>query len=56
MMANIEVTFFESLEGLEVRLNRQCLAVLKDYRRFLQMAMRSTRFDIPSRLYFDPRI
>jgi hypothetical protein len=32
--ANVEVTFFESLEGLEARLNGQCVAVLKDYRSF----------------------
>jgi hypothetical protein len=35
MMANIEVTFFESLEGLEARLNGQCLVVLKDYRAWM---------------------
>ena len=27
--ANVEVTFFESLDGLEARLNGQCVAVLK---------------------------
>src|SRR5271166_5189994 len=32
-MAGREVTFFESLEGLEARFNGEC-AVLKDYRTF----------------------
>ena len=60
MCANVEVTFFESLEGLEARLNGQCLAVLKNYRRFKQMATSYQRYDLPSSLRFEtvarPRI
>ena len=29
-LAGVDVTFFESLEGLEARLNGQCVAVLRD--------------------------
>jgi hypothetical protein len=38
MAANIEVTFFESLDGLEAWIHGQCVAVLEDYRTFKQIA------------------
>jgi hypothetical protein len=38
-LANVEVTFWESLEGLEARGDEQCVAVLRDYRTFKQMAV-----------------
>jgi hypothetical protein len=51
--ANMEVTFFETLEGLEVRQNGQCVAVLKDYRTFKQMTC-YRKHQIPPALYFEP--
>ena len=53
--ANVEVTFFESLDGLEARLNGQCVAVLKDYRSFKQMAPYRWQRELPRALYFEPR-
>lgn len=50
--ANTEVTFFETLDGLEARLNGQCVGVLKDYRAFQQIAFGWRSSDLPSRLYF----
>jgi transposase InsO family protein len=52
--ANLEVTFVETLEGLEARLSGQCVAVLKDYRTFMQMAS-FRKEKIPRALYFEPR-
>lgn len=52
--ANVEVTFFESLEGLEARLDGQCVAVLKDYRTFRQMPPCYWRSELPRALYFEP--
>ena len=37
-LANVEATFRESLEGLEGRGDEQCMAVLRDYCTFKQMA------------------
>jgi hypothetical protein len=56
MCANVEVTLFESLEGLEARFNGQCLAVLKDYRRFKQMSSSYQQNDLPSSLRFEPLV
>lgn len=53
--ASVEVTLVESLEGLEARLNGQCVAVLRDYRTFKQMTCyRSHR--LPPVLYFEPAV
>ena len=52
-LANEEVTFFESLEGLEARVNGQCVAVLRDYRTFKQMTC-YRRHRLPPALYFEP--
>jgi len=38
-LANVEGTFWESMEGLEARVDEQCVAVLRDYRTFKQMAV-----------------
>ena len=38
-LANVAVVFWESLEGLEVRHNSQCAAVLRDYQTFRQMTL-----------------
>jgi hypothetical protein len=43
--ANIEVTFFESLDGLEAWINGQCVAVLRDYRTFKQIAFTGAKAD-----------
>jgi transposase InsO family protein len=53
MTANVEVTFFESLEGLEAWVNGQCVAVLKDYRTFKQMKMHYLG-ELPRAFYFEP--
>jgi hypothetical protein len=52
-MAGREVTFFESLEGLEARFNGEC-AVLKDYRTFKQMVMHYRQRELPPAFYFEP--
>jgi hypothetical protein len=54
--ANVEVTFFESLDGLEVRMNGQCVAVLKNYRSFKQMAPYRWQRELPRALHFEPVI
>jgi|SRR6516162_1068681 transposase InsO family protein len=53
MAANIEVTFCESLDGLEAWINGQCVAVLKDYRTFKQVATH-WRGKLPQAFYFEP--
>jgi hypothetical protein len=54
-LAKREVVFFESLEGLEARIDGQCVAVLRDYRTYKQMAY--YRFnEIPQELHFEPCI
>ena len=53
MWARVEVTFFESLEGLEARLNGQCVAVLRDYRTFKQMTCYREHL-LPPAFYFEP--
>jgi hypothetical protein len=52
--ANVEITFFESLDGLEARLDGQCVGVLKDYRRFKQMLPCYWQSELPRALYFEP--
>ncbi len=37
MLANTEVSFWESLEGLEARVAGTCVTVLRDYRTYRQM-------------------
>jgi hypothetical protein len=54
MAANTEVTFFETLEGLEARVNGQRMAVLKNYRTFQQIVSRCQRRELPSAFYFEP--
>jgi len=56
MAANIEVTFFESLDGLEPRIDGQCVAVLKDYRTFKHIAAHWQRGKLPQAFYFEPCI
>jgi transposase InsO family protein len=51
-LASVEVTFFESLEGLEARINGQCMALLRDYRTFRQMSCYEWRH-LPPVLYFE---
>jgi len=52
-LANVEVTFWESLAGLEARIDGQCVVVLRDYRTFKQMAVYEWR-RLPPVLYFEP--
>ena len=52
-LANVAVVFWESLEGLEVRRNGQCVAVLRDYRTFRQMTLYREQ-QLPPVLYFEP--
>jgi hypothetical protein len=52
-LANLEITFFESLEGLEARHNGQCLAVLRDYRTFRQMLCYRGHL-LPPSFHFEP--
>jgi hypothetical protein len=56
MAANIEVTFFESLDGLEAWIDGQCVAVLKDYRTFKHIAAHWQRSKLPQAFYFEPCI
>lgn len=53
-LVNREVTFFESLEGLEARIDGQCIAVLREYRTFRQMACNWHKGKIPPVLFFEP--
>jgi hypothetical protein len=52
-LASVEVTFFESLEGLEARIHGQCVAILKDYRTFRQMSCYEWKH-LPPVLSFEP--
>jgi transposase InsO family protein len=52
-LAHVEVTFWESVEGLEARVNGQCIAVLREYRTFRQMTMYRGN-ELPPVLYFEP--
>jgi hypothetical protein len=53
-LANKEVIFFESLEGLEARIDGQRVAVLRGYRTYRQ-TMGAYRYkEIPPVLQFEP--
>jgi hypothetical protein len=52
-LANVNVAFWESLEGLEVRHQGHCVAVLREYRTFRQMLLYREE-QIPPVLYFEP--
>jgi transposase InsO family protein len=52
MLANTEVTFWESLEGLEARVNGVCLTILRDYRTYLQMTSYRRR-ELPPFFFFE---
>jgi hypothetical protein len=54
MAANIEVTFCESLDGLEVWINGQGVAVLRDYRTLKQIAFHWRTGRLPQAFYFEP--
>jgi hypothetical protein len=56
MAANIEVTFFESLDGLGAGINGQCMAVLRDYRTIKQIAFHWRKVRLPQGFYFEPFI
>ena len=51
--ASLEVVLVESLEGLEVQLNGQCVAVLRDYRTFKQMKCYN-KHRLPPAFHFEP--
>lgn len=52
-LANKEVIFFESLEGLEARIDGQGVAVLRDYRTYRHMSWYELR-KLPPVLNFEP--
>ena len=39
VLAHVEVTFWESLTGLEAQVNGPCVVVLREYRTFKQLAV-----------------
>jgi transposase InsO family protein len=52
-LAGVEVTFFETLEGLEARVDGQCVGLLRGYRDLRKLpAWEWSR--LPSTLYFEP--
>jgi transposase InsO family protein len=51
--ARTEMVFFETLEGLEARVDGQCVAILRDYRTFRQLPSWE-RDKLPRVLYFAP--
>jgi hypothetical protein len=53
-LANMEVAFFESLDGLEARVDGQCVAVLRDYRTYMHVPWPCRKKLLPE-LTFDPR-
>jgi len=53
-LGNREVTFFETLEGLEARIDGQDIAVLRDYRSYTHMSWVEQR-SLPRVLNFEPR-
>jgi transposase InsO family protein len=54
-LAKMEVVFFESLEGLEARIDGRCVAVLRDYRTYRQKAVGFySQNEIPPVLHFEP--
>ncbi|MGB3222964.1 MAG: DDE-type integrase/transposase/recombinase [Desulforhopalus sp.] len=52
-LAKREVVFSESLNGLEARIDNQCVAVLRDYRTYRQM-VGYRQSELPPVLNFDP--
>jgi hypothetical protein len=52
------VTLYESLDGLEARREGQCLAILRDYRTFKQIACCpwDSRLVLPEVFYFEPSV
>jgi hypothetical protein len=52
MLANTEVAFWESLEGLEARIDGTCITVLQDYRTYRQMTCYRRR-ELPPFLAFE---
>jgi hypothetical protein len=53
-LANKEVVFFESLDGLEAMVDGQSIAVLRDWRTYKQMMVPYRHKEIPQVLYFEP--
>jgi transposase InsO family protein len=53
-LGNSEVTFFETLEGLEARIDGEDIAVLRDYRSYTHMSWVEQR-SLPPVLNFEPR-
>jgi len=53
-LAKKEVAFFENLEGLEARVDGQCVAILRDYRTYRQNVAYYRQSEIPTILYFEP--
>ncbi len=53
-LAGVEVTFFETLEGLEARVDGQCVGLLRGYRDMRQLYSWQWS-QLPSVLYFEPR-
>ncbi len=53
-LAGVEVTFFETLEGLEARVGDQCVGLLRNYRDMCQL-VGSYVWDklLPPTLYFE---
>lgn len=52
-LANVEVTFFETLDGLEARVDGLCVMILREYRTCLQLiSYRKT--SLPPVLVFEP--
>jgi len=58
MWADSDVTLYESLDGLEARRDGQCLAILRDYRTFKQIACGTwDRHNVlPEAFYFEPHV
>jgi transposase InsO family protein len=56
--ANSDVTLYETLDGLEARRDGQCLAFLRDYRTFKQIACYSwdRHRQLPETFYFEPQV
>jgi transposase InsO family protein len=54
MAANIEVTFCESLDGLEAWINGQGMAILRDYRTLKQIAFHWRSGRLPQAFHFEP--
>ena len=54
-LAKQEVVFFETLDGLEARVDGQSVAVLRDYRTYRQKAVGFySQHKIPTVLHFEP--